>query len=128
VEDALLVVTMGGDVPGGQALYKLRVADLPAKETPAPFLEGIGTMDGVAVTPAGTILASRFSGDVLVVPREGAPFPLPLEPDTPLVAPADHRVLVRADGTCLLAVPEQARTEKPAGKQRVRIVRLPAGM
>lgn len=123
--DSLLVVTMGGDAPGGKDLYQL-----PASErttTPAPLVAGIGTMDGVTVTPAGTIVVSRFSGDLYAIPREGEPFVVRLEPDTPLVAPADHRLLELADGSCLLAVPEQARTELPAGRQRVRLVRLPEG-
>jgi hypothetical protein len=85
-------------------------------------------MDGVTFTPAGTVLVSRFSGDLLVVPRSGAPYALQLDPETPLVTPADLRAHVLADGTCILAVPEQARSERPFGNQRVRIVALPAGL
>jgi DNA-binding beta-propeller fold protein YncE len=127
-EDAVCVVTMGGAVPGGEALYYIPVSDFPVRETPEPRLSGIGTMDGITFTPAGTVLVSRFSGDLLAIPREGEPFPLRLDPETPLVAPADHRAHVLADGTCIIAVPEQARTELPAGSQRVRILRLPAGL
>jgi hypothetical protein len=127
-EDALCVVTMGGKSPEGEALYQIAAASFPLRETPAPRLSGIGTMDGVTFTPAGTVLVSRFSGDLLVVPRSGAPYALQLDPETPLVTPADLRAHVLADGTCILAVPEQARSERPFGNQRVRIVALPAGL
>lgn len=127
-EDAVCVVTMGGKSPEGEALYQIAATSFPLAETPAPRLAGIGTMDGVTFTPHGTVLVSRFSGDLFAIPKSGEPFALPLDPATPLVAPADHRLRVLADGTCILAVPEQARTERPHGNQRVRIVALPAGL
>jgi hypothetical protein len=119
---------MGGKSPEGEALYQIPAASFPLPETPAPRLAGIGTMDGVTFTPSGTVIVSRFSGDLFAIPRKGEPFALRLEPQAALVTPADHRLHVLSDGTCILAVPEQARVERPYGNQRVRIVALPAGL
>ncbi len=123
-EDAICVVTMGGDSPEGTAIYKIPADTFPRADLPAPLRGDTGTADGVAFTPAGTILTSRFSGDLLAVPKHGEPFPLNIEA---LVAPADHRLLTLADGSSILAVPEQARVEPTHWDQRVRIVRLPKG-
>lgn len=125
--DSIAVVTMGGQTPEGEAVYLIPAGDFPLESLPEPHSKGVGTMDGIAFTPAGTILTSRFSGDILAIPEEGAPAPLRLDPDVPLVAPADHRSVFLPDGSTLLAVPEQARTEPDPWKQRVRLIRLPAG-
>ncbi len=126
-EDAIVLVTMGGGSPEGEAIYVIPAAAFPLAALPAPYAAGVGTMDGVAITPAGTIVTSRFSGDLLAVPRDRVPRAVALDPATPLVAPADHRLRVLADGSCLLAVPEQARTEPEPRRQRVRFLRLPPG-
>lgn len=123
-EDAICVVTMGGNAPQGTAIYKIPAASFPRTDLPAPLRGDTGTADGIAFTPAGTILTSRFSGDLLALPRGGEPIVLELEA---LVAPADHRLLTLSDGSSILAVPEQARTEPQHWNQRVRIVRLPKG-
>lgn len=122
--DAVCVVTMGGTSPEGTAIYQIPASSFPRADLPAPLRGDTGTADGIAFTPAGTILTSRFSGDILALPAGGEPYVLDLEP---LVAPADHRLITLDDGSSLLAVPEQARTEPEHWSQRVRLIRLPAG-
>lgn len=126
-EKAVCVVTMGGKIPGGEAVYKIPEDAFPISTLPKPHVSGVGTMDGIAFTPAGTIVTSRFSGDLLAIPKNGKPHPVKLDPDTKLVAPADHRLLTLPDGTSIVAVPEQARVEPEPWVQRVRIIRLPKG-
>ena len=122
-EDAIVIVTMGGsDKPGGTAIYKVPVASFPLEEIPAPLFGDVGTADGIAFTPAGTMITSRFSGDLLAIPYNGVPRPVVMEP---FVAPADHRILTLKDGTSILAVPEQDRADPNPWKQKVKIVRLP---
>lgn len=125
-DDAIYVVTMGGDTPEGQAIYRLPSADFPTATLPEPLVSGVGTMDGIAFTPAGTILTTRFSGDVLVV-RRGAARPWSLGEKLRLAGPADHRLLALSDGSSLLAIPEQAPEEPGDWAQRVRLIRLPPG-
>lgn len=121
-QDAICVVTMGGEAPEGTAIYQIPATSFPRRDLPEPWLGNVGTADGVAFTPAGTVITSRFAGDLLAIPRRGNPFPLNVPA---LVAPADHRLLTLADGSSILAVPEQARTEPKPWSQRVRIIRIP---
>lgn len=60
------------------------------------------------IEPSGHIVTSRFTGDVLAVPRSGDPLVLSLPRRN---APADRRLWTLSDGSSILAVPEQARTE-----------------
>ena len=123
-EDAMVIVTMGGnDKSGGTAIYKVPVTSFPLNVIPAPLFDDVGRADGIAITPRGTIITSRFSGDLLAIPLNGNPRPLIMEP---FVAPADHRLHTLKDGTSILAVPEQDRGDPNPWKQKVKIVRLPA--
>ena len=125
--DAICLVTMGGGTPEGEAVYVIPAGDFPLGALPEPRVAGVGTADGIAFTKAGTIVTSRFSGDLLAIPERGAPTPITLDPDVELVSPADHRILTLQDGTSVLAVPEQARVEPEPWKQRVRIIHLSPG-
>ena len=124
-DDSIYIVTMGGQPHEGQAVLRV-----PANKFLGDGLEvvvgDVGTMDGICFTPAGTIVTSRFSGDLLAI-RQGKASVIRLIPDTPFNAPADIRLRVQPDGSSILAVPEQARTEPVSGKQRVRLIRLPKG-
>ena len=85
---------------------------------------GVGTMDGLCFTPAGTIVASRFSGDLIAIAADGTYVKLTLPP---FVKPADIDLLTLPDGASIVAVPEQNRMDPRAWSQAVRIIRLPKG-
>ena len=72
-------------------------------------------------------MASRVSGDLVAIPADRKARPVRLSPGTTLNAPADHRLLALPDGSSLLAVPEQARSEPLPRRQRVRFILLPPG-
>ncbi|MEM9368285.1 MAG: hypothetical protein AAGD07_20010 [Planctomycetota bacterium] len=121
---SLCVVTMGGTSPEGTAVYVMDEDSFPRDDLPAPLRGDVGTADGIAFTPAGTMVTSRFAGDLLAIPQQGEPFALDLDP---FVAPADHRLKVLQDGSCLLAVPEQDRKDPKPWSQNVKLIRLPPG-
>ncbi len=122
---AVCVVTMGGQSPEGTAIYVIPETSFPRTTLPAPLKSDVGTADGIAFTPAGTIITSRFAGDILAVPSSGEPFVV--EAAGKFAAPADHRLLVLGDGSCLLAIPDQDRKDPAPCKQDVKIVKLPKG-
>lgn len=126
-KDAICLVTMGGGSPEGEAVYVLPVDAFPLETLPEPHVAGVGTADGIAFTRSGTIVTSRFGGDLLAIPEGGEPTPITLDPDVPLIAPADHRILTLSNGISVLAVPEQARQEPEPWKQRVRVIHLSPG-
>ena len=123
-DDSIYVVTMGGRGPDGQAVYRIKAGSLEGRNLPAPMASGVGTMDGLCFTPAGTIIASRFSGDLIAIGPDGTSTLLSLPP---LVKPADIDITTLSDGTSIVAVPEQNRMDPRGWSQPIRIILVPKG-
>lgn len=124
-KQAICIVTMGGQSPEGTAIYVIPEETFPCTTLPLPLKSDVGTADGIAFTPSGTIITSRFSGDILAVPSRGEPFVV--QSAGSFAAPADHRLMVLDDGSCLLAIPDQDRKDPNPWKQNVKVVKLPKG-
>jgi DNA-binding beta-propeller fold protein YncE len=114
-EKALYWVTCGGQGPEGGALYRNGKA----------LALGIGQSDGIAFTPAGTVIVSRFQGDLVAIRKGGKPEPIPFE--KPFNFPSDIKLRTLSDGSSILVVPEQEAWNSAAWGQCLRVVRLPAG-
>ena len=114
-EKALYWVTCSGQGPEGGALFR---------NGKAVALD-LGPSDGIAITPAGTVIVSRFQGDLVAIRKGGAPAPIPFE--KPFNFPSDIKLRTLADGTSILIVPEQEAWNGTAWGQNLRIVRFPAG-
>ena len=123
-DDSVYVVTMGGRGPDGQAVFPIKAGSLDGRSLPTPMAAGVGTMDGLCFTPAGTIVASRFTGDLIAIASDGTPTLISLPP---FVKPADIDITTLADGTSIVAVPEQNRMDPRAWSQNVRIILIPKG-
>ncbi len=125
-EDAIYVVTFGGDGPEGEAIYAIARDAFAGGDLPEPLHAGVGTLDGLVVTPAGTLIASRMGGDLIAVPAGGEPQPIELAPE-PLTfeGPSDIKLSQRADGRLMLIVPEQEPAAAESWSQRVHVVHLP---
>ncbi len=114
-EKALYWVTCGGQGPEGGALFRNgRALSLD-----------LGPSDGIAFTPAGTVIVSRFKGDLVAIRKGGKPEPIPFE--KPFNFPSDIKLRTLADGSSILIVPEQEAWNAAAWGQSLRVVRLPAG-
>lgn len=109
---SLLWVTCGGSDPDGGALFR----------DGAKVVGGLGPSDGIVITPSGTIVVSRFAGDLVAI-RGKTVEPLPLR----FAFPSDIRGRVAADGSCLVVVPEQEAWGTASWGQRVSVLRLPPG-
>ncbi len=124
--NAIYAVTSGGgDDPRDQAVFRIPVKDFPLAEPPAALATGLGKLDAIVFTPAGTAIVSRMAGDLA---RLGPDFQRrgDLGLGLQLASPSDIKLQALADGTSLLAVPEQAPAQ-PAHQQRLLLIRLPAG-
>lgn len=126
-DDSIYIVTMGAKGQPGGAVHRIPVKEFKKAKLPAPVVSDLGALDGVVVTPAGTIIVSRIAGDLVAIRPGKKPQPLKLNPDTPLLFPSDIKLLAREDGTSLLFVPEQEPGGAKAWGQRVRVLRLPRG-
>lgn len=124
-ENALYAVTSGGgDDPRNQAVFRIPADPFPLDPPPA-LATGLGKLDAVVFTPAGTPIVSRMAGDLA---RLGPDFQRrgDLGLGLQLDGPSDIKLQALPDGTSLLAVPEQA-PQQPAHQQRLLLIRLPAG-
>jgi DNA-binding beta-propeller fold protein YncE len=91
-----------------------------------PLYEDVGGLDGIAFTPAGTVIVSRSEGDLVLLRSGGLPAPMQVEGLPAMKGPSDIKLLDLRDGSAILAVPEQ----EPDGadwSQRLWILRLPRG-
>lgn len=114
-EKALYWVTCSGQGPEGGALFR---------NGKAVALD-LGPSDGIAFTPAGTVIVSRFKGDLVAIRKGGRPEPIPF--DKPFNFPSDIKLRPMADGSSILVVPEQEAWNAAAWGQSLRVVRLPEG-
>jgi len=115
-EKALYWVTCGGQGPEGGALFR---------NGKAVALD-LGPSDGIAFTPAGTVIVSRFKGDLVAIRKGGKPEPIPFD-TLPFNFPSDIKLRATADGSSVLIVPEQEAWNAAAWGQSLRVIRLPAG-
>jgi hypothetical protein len=114
-EKALYWVTCGGQGPEGGALFR----------NGRPLALDLGQSDGIAFTPAGTVIVSRFKGDLVALRKGGTPEPIPF--DQPFNFPSDIKLRTLADGSSIVVVPEQEAWNAAPWGQSLRVVRLPAG-
>jgi hypothetical protein len=115
VEKALYWVTCSGQGPEGGALFR----------NGKPVALDLGPSDGIAFTPAGTIIVSRFAGDLVAIPRGGKPRAIPF--DKRFNFPSDIKLWTLADGSSVVVVPEQEAWNPAPWGQCLRVVKLPAG-
>jgi DNA-binding beta-propeller fold protein YncE len=124
-DDAIYFVGRGERGPGAGVIYRLPARSLEGASLPQPLASGLGSMDGIVITPRGSIIVSRMAGDLMVIPPGGSAVELAIDPPTKLVSPSDIKLLARPDGACFLAVPEQEMNAPEPWSQRVRVLRLP---
>lgn len=113
-EKALYWVTCGGGSPEGGAVYR----------NGKPLALDVGQSDGIAFTPAGTVIVSRFKGDLIAIPKGGRPVEIPFDKFN---FPSDIKLRTLADGSSIVVVPEQEAWNAAPWGQSLRVVRLPAG-
>lgn len=113
-EKAVYWVTCNGQGPEGGAVYR----------NGKPLALSVGPCDGIVVTPAGTIIASRFRGDLIAIRQGGNPATIPFE--VTFGFPSDIKLWTRADGSSILVVPEQEAWNPVPWTQSLRVVLLPA--
>lgn len=114
-EKATYWVTCGGKTPEGGALFR----------NGQPVALGIGESDGIAFTPAGSVIVSRFKGDLLLIRKGKELHPIPFE--KPFNFPSDIKLRTLADGSSILVVPEQEAWNATPWGQCLRVVKIPAG-
>jgi DNA-binding beta-propeller fold protein YncE len=114
-EKALYWVTCGGGSPEGGAVYR----------NGKPLALDVGQSDGIAFTPAGTVIVSRFKGDLVAIAKGGRPEPVPFE--KAFNFPSDIKLRTLADGSSIVVVPEQEAWNAAPWGQSLRVVRLPPG-
>jgi hypothetical protein len=114
--------------PAEGGMYRLQKADFANKHLPAPFIRGVGALDGLQFA-AGKRLDTEVknTNSVTVTPLPGHKvYRLTYDQDIALAGPADIAVRKMPDGTYLLVIPELAATSPNHKDNTVTVVRLPA--
>ncbi|MCC7145823.1 MAG: hypothetical protein IT443_05210 [Phycisphaeraceae bacterium] len=122
---ALYVATSGSSQAAGGPIYALPINSFPTDTLPPPVADGLAPLDGIAITPAGSIIASRMKGDLIIIPPSQSAKPLRLVPPTLFRSPSDIKLRPLSDGSCLLVVPEQDSQATKPWTQRIWIISLP---
>jgi hypothetical protein len=129
VHEGRVCITVDDKTPASSTTgaYSVPTGDL-AGATLTPVIRGLGTINGLAFTPAGTMIMARpETGDLFVLDadgRTGRNLPLGF----PLQNPQQLALHVLPDGSSLLAIPQQCKPEGNIEKQSpVILLHLPEG-
>jgi hypothetical protein len=114
--------------PAQGGMYRLTKSDFAAKHLPAPFIRGVGALDGLQFAGGKRLDTEvRNTNSVTVTPLPGhRVYRLTYDQDITLAGPADIAVRKMPDGTYLLLIPELAATSPNHKDNVVTVVRLPA--
>ncbi len=126
------VNTVGGSSldPSNGGIWELTPADFAAGKPVAPRYRDLGKLDGLDFSARGTQFDTEigFSPNfIVVVPPNGNPMELKLDPPVELSGPADVVVKGLEDGSLLLVVPELTALDPTPWNDDVTIIYLPAG-
>jgi hypothetical protein len=113
--------------PAEGGMYRLNKEDLMSGHLPAPFVLGLGALDGLDF--AGSVRLDteiKNTNSVVVTPPRGVPMMLTYDQDIKLAHPADIAVRKMSDGSYLLVIPELAPTSPNNHDNQVTVIRLPA--
>lgn len=127
--DCILVVTCrSGEGEAKDSVYSVPAGEFMQTAEAKAVASGVGSMDGVAVTPAGSIIVSVMNTQSLVkIGKDGAKEPIVFAPDVKLIGPSDIKLKELKNGASIVLVPEQDHLNPNLWKQRVRVVTLPRG-
>jgi hypothetical protein len=113
--------------PAAGGMYRLTKEDFKSGHLPAPFVQGLGALDGLDF--AGNVrldTETKNSNSVVVTPPYGMPMMLTYDQDLKLAGPADIAVLKMPDGSYLLVIPELSATSPNNHDNPVTVTKLPA--
>lgn len=140
LDDGLYWTTCDGQGPAGGAVYRMPRRQFPQDNMVENVVGDIGPLEGMIITPirqqvasgnrwGGTLLVSRAQGDLMFVTRKKLDSMQFLSEDQPVFStPADMKLHTLPNGWNIIYVPETDPPSIDEGKQRVRVVLMPAGM
>jgi hypothetical protein len=87
----------------------------------------LGALLGVAITPNGSMIASRMDGDLALLTKKILA-QVAFEEEASFSTPADFKLLTLPNGYNILYVPEQEPNSQARGQQRLRVILLPSSI
>jgi hypothetical protein len=129
LDDALYWTTCDGDGDAGGAVYRMPRKDFPHETSIENVAGGLNPLDGLAITPNGSLLMSRmYDGDLaFLTKKQLGQLRIFAQPeDFRLASPSDIKLHTLDNGHNILYVPEQEAHAKQPWKQRLRVLLLPS--
>ncbi|HEY7118411.1 MAG TPA: hypothetical protein VH475_17615, partial [Tepidisphaeraceae bacterium] len=126
-DDALYWTTSDAQGAAGGAIYRMERKQFPEQSMKNNAVGDQGALLGVAITPHGTMIASRLDGDLTMI----SPHVLdtvPFYESASFATPGDIKIHTLQNGNNILYVPEQEPNSLEKWKQRIRVILLPLSM
>lgn len=118
-------VAAGMNDPAQGGMYRLSADDFKNGNLPAPFVTGLGALDGLDFVGSVRLDTEiKNTNSVVVTPPDGKPMMLDI--GKTLAGPADIAVRKMDDGSFLLVIPELSALAPNTNQDPVTVVRLPA--
>jgi hypothetical protein len=127
LDDAIYWTTCDGTAGAGGAVYRIERGNFPQPNGVNNVVGDVGALMGVAITPSGTLIASRLDGDLYFINRRKMD-QVPFFENGLLSSPGDIKLVTMRNGNNLLYVPEQEPNATEPWKQRLRVILLPSGL
>jgi hypothetical protein len=121
-------IAAGMKDPAEGGMYKLSKDDFKSGHLPAPFVTGLGALDGLTFLGETRLDTEiKNTNSVVITPPGGKPMMLTYDrSDKKLAGPADIAVRKMSDGSYLLLIPELSALTPHTVTNPVTTVRLPA--
>lgn len=126
-DDAIYWSTCDGQPGAGGAVYRTPRASFPSQSMVSNIVGDLGALLGVAITPNGSMIASRIDGDLALLTKKILA-QVAFEEEASFSTPADFKMLTLPNGYNILYVPEQEPNSQARGQQRLRVILLPSSI
>jgi len=124
--DCLLMLTFTGS-ESGDSVYKISRKEFDAGILPRPFVTGLGKLDGIAVTPSGTMVVTDVTNQSLIRIDQNRNVETIDLGGKKFNGPSDISIKTLDDGSSIVVVPEQNYTAPKEWSQNVHVIKLPVG-
>jgi len=127
LDDALYWTTCDGQTGAGGAVFRSPRANFPEQTMVGSVVGDLGALQGVCITPNGSLIASRVDGDLALVTKKMLG-QVGFYDSGSFSSPGDIKLLSLPNGYNVLYVPEQETFSTTPWRQRLRVILLPSAI
>lgn len=126
-EDMLYFVTNHTQGKPSGSVFRIEAGRYQGISSMQTIVRELEALSGIQITPTGRVMLVGNGGDLMFPKGKRDTRPVRFRPQVSFSTPGKMALLPRADGSILIAIPEQSSDAGLGKGQRLSIVRLPAG-